>query len=104
MSLKNIRNIQFLLSGITMNVIAAYIARRIGLPIYLDTIGTVFVAASMGLFPGIVAAVATNTLCLLFNPDAIYFSIVNVMIAAYAVKLGSIEHDLKVSLALQSQP
>ncbi|MBR6486783.1 MAG: diguanylate cyclase, partial [Lachnospiraceae bacterium] len=86
---KETRNILYLLSGITMNVIAAYIARRIGLPIYLDTIGTVFVAASMGLFPGIVAAVATNTLCLLFNPDAIYFSIVNVMIAAYATWFGS---------------
>lgn len=71
--------------GIVINVLMAYIAHLLGLPIYLDTIGTVFIAALGGLFPGIVTAVATNLLCTVFNPEAIFFSIINVFIACYTV-------------------
>jgi HD-GYP domain-containing protein (c-di-GMP phosphodiesterase class II)/lipoprotein signal peptidase len=91
---KETKNILYILLGIAMNVIAAYIAWRSGLPIFLDTVGTVFVAASMGPFPGIVAAVATNTICTLFNPSAIYFSIVNVLVALFAGWFGS-RHSFK---------
>ncbi|MCR5301753.1 MAG: HD domain-containing protein [Lachnospiraceae bacterium] len=63
------------------NVILSYIAYCFGLSLYLDTVGTVFISASGGLFPGIVTAVLSNVLCSLYNNDALYFTIINVMIA-----------------------
>lgn len=71
------------ISGIAVNVLLAFIAYHIGLPIYLDTIGTMGVAAIGGLFPGIMTAVMTNALCSLFNPDAMYFGAVNAIIAIF---------------------
>ncbi len=69
--------------GITVNVIMAFIAHVTGLPMYLDTIGTIGVSAMAGLFPGIMTAIVTNAICTLFNSDAIYFGIVNALIAMY---------------------
>ena len=69
--------------GITINVLLAFISYRMGLPIYLDTLGTIGVASVGGLFPGIMTAIATNTICTLFNDEAIYFGIVNALIAIY---------------------
>ena len=50
----------FILIGITINVVIAYITNRLSLPIYLDTIGTFMVSALGGYFPGILTAVMTN--------------------------------------------
>lgn len=70
--------------GIIVNVVLAYLMFRLGYPLYLDTIGTVVVAAVGGLFPGIVTAVVTNAICALFNFNAIYYSFMNAMIALFA--------------------
>ena len=70
--------------GVTVNVLLAFISYQTGLPIYLDTIGTIGVASVAGIFPGIMTAILTNTLCSLFNSDAIYFGIVNALIAMYS--------------------
>ena len=67
--------------GIIINVLMAFISYRAGLPIYLDTIGTIVTAAMGGLFPGIMTAITTNALCSLFDHKAIYFGIVNAIIA-----------------------
>ncbi|MCR4688860.1 MAG: HD domain-containing protein [Saccharofermentans sp.] len=69
--------------SIIVNVSLAFVTYKSGLPIYLDTVGTVAIAATAGLFPGIITAVITNVLCSTFNPAAIYFGIVNVLIAMY---------------------
>ncbi len=81
----NVRSELFITAAILTNVIIAYVANRLGMPVYLDTIGTIFISYLGGLFPGIVTAVATNLLCAGFNPEAIYFSFVNVMIAGLTV-------------------
>ncbi len=80
-----VRGEVLIVAGIAINVIMACIAHKYNLSIYLDTIGTILISALGGLFPGIVTAVATNFLCSTFNPDALYFSILNVMIGAYTV-------------------
>lgn len=69
--------------AVAINVVLAYLSNRLGLPIYLDTIGTMCIAAMAGLFPGIMAAIATNVLCIMFDDTAIYFGIVNVIVAMY---------------------
>ena len=69
--------------AVLINVILAFSAGKLGLPIYLDTIGTMCIAAMGGLFPGIMAAIATNVFCIMFDDTAVYFGIVNVVIAMY---------------------
>ncbi len=72
-----------MIGGVLLNVLLAFIEHLLDLPLYLDTVGTVVVAALGGLYPGIVTAVCTNALCLFFNPDAPYFVLVNIIIAIY---------------------
>lgn len=69
------------ISGIFINVIMAFIANRMELPLYLDTAGTIAVTAIGGLFPGMMCAVATNVLCSLFNSLSIYYVIISISIA-----------------------
>ena len=69
--------------GIMLNVLLAFIAYRTGMPMYLDTVGTISIAAVGGLFPGIMTAIITNTICTTFNSASIYFGIVNALIAMY---------------------
>ncbi len=69
--------------GIALNVILGFIVYKIDFPIYIDTAGTMLVAAIGGLFPGIATAVATNVLCALFNRETIYFGFINALIAIY---------------------
>ena len=68
---------------IAVNVLFSWICRRTGIPVYLDTIGTVGMAILGGLFPGIITAIVTNVLCTTFNPAAIYFGSINACIAIY---------------------
>ncbi|WP_022760665.1 HD domain-containing phosphohydrolase [Butyrivibrio sp. AD3002] len=69
--------------GIAVNVIISYVSYKLDLPIFLDTIGTIIVAAMGGLFPGIVTAVVTNLICTAFNDIAVYFGFVNTLVAIY---------------------
>ena len=67
--------------GVVANVIPAFLMYTTGAPLFLDTIGTIAVSAVAGLFPGILTAVVTNALCMLFNVNAIYFGFMNAMVA-----------------------
>ena len=76
----------------SFNVAFAYLAYRFKLPMYLDTIGTIFISMLGGAFPGVITAVATNLICSpAFNPDAMYFTLISVLIAlcssAYANRI-----------------
>lgn len=70
-----------ILAGIAINVGLAFAVDRLNLPLYMDTVGTILVTALGGLLPGVVTAVGTNVICSLFNENAMYFSIINVLIA-----------------------
>ena len=71
------------LTGIFINIIMAFIADRMALPLYLDTAGTIAVTAIGGLFPGIMCAAATNLICCLFNRFSIYYVIINISVAIF---------------------
>ncbi|MBR4707042.1 MAG: HD domain-containing protein [Pseudobutyrivibrio sp.] len=68
--------------GVALNVSLAYLTYELNLPFYLDTIGTIGVAAIGGIFPGFLTAMLTNVLCGLFNQFAAYYSILSLLIAA----------------------
>ncbi|MCR5251989.1 MAG: HD-GYP domain-containing protein [Lachnospiraceae bacterium] len=77
-------NIIAVLLGIAANSVPSFLMTRFGIPLYLDTIGTIGVSILGGMFPGIVTAVATNTVCSLFDNNMIYFGCVNVLIAIWS--------------------
>ncbi|MCR4989310.1 MAG: HD domain-containing protein [Lachnospiraceae bacterium] len=70
--------------GITVNVLLSFLLHRFGLPMFLDTIGTIIVSALGGYFPGILTAVLTNAFCTLFNGYSFYFAFINAIIALLA--------------------
>ncbi len=73
------------LTGISVNIIFSFIMNRLGLPLFLDTIGTIGVAMLGGYFYGIFTAVSTNFLCAIYNSNAVYFSCINATVAIFTV-------------------
>jgi HD-GYP domain-containing protein (c-di-GMP phosphodiesterase class II) len=71
------------LIGITVNVLLAFVMGKLGMPMFLDTVGTITVAVVGGLFPGIFTAVMTNAICGIFNQNAIYFGFLNAIVAIF---------------------
>ena len=68
-------------AGIVINVVMAYGVYALGLPLYMDTIGTIGVAAVSGMLPGVIVAVISNMICSAFNSHALYYAIINVLVA-----------------------
>ncbi|MBO4901384.1 MAG: HD domain-containing protein [Lachnospiraceae bacterium] len=73
--------IWLILGAVLLNVLLSWLVYDFSMPLYLDTAGTIVVSVIAGPFPGIVVAVATNVLCSLYNDNAIYYAILNVLIA-----------------------
>ncbi|MCR5103502.1 MAG: HD domain-containing protein [Eubacterium sp.] len=80
-SSNNLRRNIFTIFGMLFNVLMAFLMYKTGLPFYFDTIGTIVVTVLGGVFPGILTAVMSNVLCSLFNPHALYFTVINAIIA-----------------------
>ena len=71
--------------GIGINLICNLIADAIGIPLFLDTIGTILASCLGGYLPGIIVAIATNYLKELTHDYSVYYGIVNVLIAVVTV-------------------
>ena len=72
--------------GIIVNVSLSFLMYKLGLPLFLDSLGTIAVAASCGfLFPAICTAVGTSICCSFFYWPAIYLSFFNAIVAIIAV-------------------
>ena len=69
--------------GILANVLPAFGSARLGMPFFLDTVGTIGTAILGGVFPGIVVAVTSNALCMMFNHSALYFAFINALVAIF---------------------
>ncbi len=69
--------------GIVVNFVLYFVMHMAKLPIYLDTIGTMSVAGAGGSIPGILTAVITNTICMTFDGNAIYYGCINAIIAMW---------------------
>ena len=68
-------------TGITINIASANVAKSLELPVYLDTIGTVFIAVLGGYMPGIAVGFLTNLFGSGMDPEELYFGFVNVVVA-----------------------
>ena len=59
---------------------------KLGLPLFLDTVGTIVVSALSGmLLLGILTAVISNVVCSIFNEAALYLAFFNALIAFFTV-------------------
>ncbi|MBQ1310243.1 MAG: HD domain-containing protein [Blautia sp.] len=76
----------FCLFGIALNVVGAKLVAVLGIPLYLDSIGTMTVAAMGGTIPGILVGFGTNVINGLIDPYSVYYSVLNVLIALCAVR------------------
>ena len=68
-------------AGIIINACLNFIMYSLGMPLYLDTVGTIYVTMLAGPFFGILTAVITNACCMIFNSQAIYFSAISALVA-----------------------
>ena len=76
----------FCLAGIALNVLGARFVALTGLPLFLDSPGTVLVAAIGGYLPGIVVGYLTNLTNSIYDPISIFYCVVNVLIAVSATR------------------
>lgn len=79
--------------GVAINYIGGLIASSLGLPIYMDSIGTVIVAAIMGPWIGALSGALYNVIASLIsgNIPAMLFAICNIgsgLIVGYMARLG----------------
>ena len=47
-------------AGIVLNIVLSYLVTVLGLPLYLDTVGTVVIAILGGYLPGVIVGFTTN--------------------------------------------
>lgn len=82
---KNIAYILILIVlGVVINRVVSTAAGAIGLPLYLDSIGTMFAAVVGGLFPGMFVGFITNMIGGLSDTSTFYYGTINVLIALIA--------------------
>ncbi|HEY9498944.1 MAG TPA: ECF transporter S component [Terrimesophilobacter sp.] len=78
--------------AIALNIVVGQLVSVLGLPIYLDSIGTVLVSALAGPAAGVVTGILTNVIWgLTLSPIALPYAVVQVIIgvmAGYAARLG----------------
>ncbi len=74
--------------GLTLNVLGSLFTRNFELPIYLDTFGTIFIAALGGYVPGIIVGFFTNFIGSFFNDTEMHYGIVSVSIAWLTASLA----------------
>lgn len=89
------------LAGLALNLISSTAAKFFNLPIYLDTIGTIYIAALGGYVPGIAVGFFTNLIKAAFTPSEMYYSSVSVLIAiftTYVARKGFFQNFVNVLL------
>ena len=70
-------------AGLTFNLIGSLVASLFNLPVYLDTSGTIFIAALGGYIPGIAVGFFTNLTKSFVIPSEMYFCSINVAVAIF---------------------
>lgn len=77
--------------GIAVNFVGGQIALLLKLPVYLDSIGTIFVGATCGMIPGAIVGFLSNAINSITSPPTFAFAILNVafgFLAGYLGRLG----------------
>lgn len=80
----NISALLLCAAGVALNIGLSALSSALSLPLYLDTVGTVIIAAAGGVLPGVFVGFATNTIKSLMDDSAMYYRVLNVLIALTA--------------------
>lgn len=83
---KIIYTILIMLIGVVINRGISELAALVGLPLYLDCIGTMIVAVLSGTFPGMMVGFISNMIGGIYDSSTFYYGTVNVLIAYIASK------------------
>ncbi len=75
----------FVLAGVLINILLSFAVGKLDIPFYMDTIGTMIVTIMGGIFPGVMAAFATNLICTFYSEGNLYFAFINILVAIYTV-------------------
>ena len=82
---------------VAMNIVLGIITSALGIPLYLDTLGTVLTAALFGPVPGIIVGALSNIITgLIYSVRDIPFALVNM---AVGLVVGLVAKEWKFSLA-----
>ena len=76
--------ILFCVTGILINMAGIALAKGTHIPLFLDTVGTVLTAVMGGYLPGIIVATATNLFKGVLDSSAMYYGILDTLIAVGA--------------------
>jgi len=82
--IENLRTILLCFAGTALNLLLGKIVEAFGLPLYLDTVGSISVSAMGGYLPGVFVGFSTNILKSFDDSSALYYGILNVLIAISA--------------------
>ncbi len=86
---QNIMAALFCVLGTGLNMACSALVSVLGLPLYLDTVGTVVVAVSGGYLPGVIVGFLTNIIKSISDPSSLYYGVLNILIAVVASFLAS---------------
>ena len=75
-------------AAVALNLFGAFVAQSFGLPLYLDTVGTIFIAMMSGYVPGIVVGFATHFFASFADETQMYYCSVSIFIAIYTTFLA----------------
>ena len=84
-----LRQLLFYVVAVVCNIVPNHIVKGLGLPLYVDNIGTMSAAVMGGYLPGILVGYITNIVNMQADPDNAYYAVLSAMIAAAATYLGS---------------
>ena len=75
------RKIVLCVLAVMINVVGLNAMNRIGMPLYLDTVGTILAAALGGSLPGVLVGFVTNVINGLTGVQSVYYGVVNILVA-----------------------
>ena len=83
----NLSALFFCMACIALNLLLGAFVSAFGLPLYLDTVGTIVAAATGGFLPAVIVGFCTNIIKNIYDYTALYYSVLNVLIAFFAAWL-----------------
>ena len=84
-------------AGVALNLLLGMIVSALGLPLYLDTVGSIIIAIIGGYLPGVMVGLVTNIIKSISDPSSLYYGVLNVSIAfcaAWMARHGRLKKPL----------
>ena len=96
------RTIGLIPVALVLNIVLGQVVGAVGLPLYLDTVGTVLIAALAGPLAGLTTGALSSVVWGLVNPAALPFaagSALTGLLAGWAIRHGAFRNILRAILA-----